>query len=310
MEQDDFEHKPVLLKEVLEGLEPQADSVIIDGTFGRGGHTRALLERLGPEGRVLAIDKDPQAVLAGERLADTDSRLTIVRASFSGLEGLVEREGLQNRITGVLLDLGVSSPQLDEASRGFSFRSDGPLDMRMDPDGGISAAEWLAGVGERELVEVLKQYGEERYARRIAAGVVAERKERSIETTMHLAEIVTRASPSRERGKHPATRTFQAIRIYLNRELDELADGLTGAVKVLNSGARLAVISFHSLEDRIVKRFIRSQARPDPGPFPEAVPPPEPTIRPVGKPSRACAEECAKNVRARSATLRIAERLQ
>lgn len=310
MATDDYEHKPVLLQEVLAGLDPKPDGVVIDGTFGRGGHTRALLERLGPKGRVFAIDKDPQAVSAGLKLARQESRLTVVRGSFSQLGGLVEREGLQNRVTGVLFDLGVSSPQLDDASRGFSFQSDGPLDMRMDPDKGIGAAEWLAGVGERELVEVLKQYGEERYARRIAGAVVAERKKRSIETTMQLAEIVTRASLARERGKHPATRTFQAIRIYLNSELEELADGLAAAVGVLRPGARLAVISFHSLEDRIVKRFIRSQFRPLPGPFPEAVPEPEPTLRPLGKARKATAEECAENVRARSATLRLAERLQ
>ena len=263
----DYQHKPVLLQEVLEGLDPTPDGVVIDGTFGCGGHTRGLLERLGPEGRVFAIDKDPQAVSAGQKLAEQESRLTVARGSFSQLGGLVEREGLQNRVTGVLLDLGVSSPQLDDPSRGFSFQRDGPLDMRMDPEKGVSAAVWLDGVGERELVEVLKQYGEERYARRIAGAVVAERKKRSIETTMQLAELVTRASPSRERGKHPATRTFQAIRIYLNRELEELADGLVAAVAVLRPGARLAVISFHSLEDRIVKRFIRSQFRPPPGPI-------------------------------------------
>ena len=310
MARDDYEHTPVLVQEVLEGLAPHPDGVLIDGTFGRGGHARALLERLGPKGRVLAIDKDPQAVSAGMALAEQDSRLTVVRATFSELRNLVTREGLQDRVTGVLLDLGVSSPQLDDASRGFSFQADGPLDMRMDPDNGVSAAEWLHGVGERELVEVLKQYGEERYARRIAGAVVAERKKRSIETTMQLAELVTKASPSRERGKHPATRTFQAIRIYLNRELDELAEGLGAAVEVLKPGARLAVISFHSLEDRIVKRFIRAQARPAPGPFPEAIPAPEPTLRPIGKARRASNEECQTNARARSAVLRVAERLQ
>ena len=310
MATDDYEHKPVLLQEVLEGLDPTPDGVVIDATFGRGGHTRALLERLGPEGRVFAIDKDPQAVSVGQKLAEQESRLTVVKGSFSQLGGLVEREGLQDRVTGVLLDLGVSSPQLDDPSRGFSFQSDGPLDMRMDPGKGVSAAEWLDGVGERELVEVLKQYGEERYARRIAGAVIAERKKRSIETTMQLAELVTRASPSRERGKHPATRTFQAIRIYLNRELEELADGLVAALAVLRPGARLAVISFHSLEDRIVKRFIRSQFRPSPGPFPEAMGEPEPTLRPLGKARKATLAECEANVRARSAILRVAERLQ
>ena len=195
MARDDYEHTPVLVQEVLEGLAPHPDGVLIDGTFGRGGHARALLERLGPKGRVLAIDKDPQAVSAGMALAEQDSRLTVVRATFSELRNLVTREGLQDRVTGVLLDLGVSSPQLDDASRGFSFQADGPLDMRMDPDNGVSAAEWLHGVGERELVEVLKQYGEERYARRIAGAVVAERKKRSIETTMQLTELVTKASP-------------------------------------------------------------------------------------------------------------------
>ena len=226
MAKDDYTHTPVLLQEVLRGLQPSADGVLIDGTFGRGGHTEALLNRLGCEGRMLAIDKDPQALRAGAMLAKADSRLTVVAANFSELSSVVEREGLQNRVTGVLLDLGMSSPQLDDASRGFSFQVDGPLDMRMNPDKGISAAEWLDRVGERELVEVLKRYGEERYARRIASAVVAERKQRSIETTMQLAELVTRVSPTRERGKQPATRTFQAIRIYLNNELDELARGL------------------------------------------------------------------------------------
>lgn len=306
----DYEHTPVLLQEVLEGLEPSLDGVMIDGTFGRGGHTRELLKRLGPEGRLLAIDRDPQAVSAGEALAKRDTRLTMVAGAFSELSSLVAREGLKNQVTGVLLDLGVSSPQLDDASRGFSFQADGPLDMRMNPTEGISAAEWLRGVGERELVEILRQYGEERYARRIAGAVVAEREKRSIETTMQLAELVMRASPSRERGKHPATRTFQAIRIYLNSELDELAQGLVAAVDVLKPGGRLAVISFHSLEDRIVKRFIRSQARPTPGPFPEALPLPEPTLRPIGKMLKATEKEFQANVRSRSAVLRIAERLQ
>lgn len=307
---DDFEHTPVLLQEVLNGLGPVLDGVVIDGTFGRGGHSRELLKRLGPDARVLGIDQDPQAVAAGKVLAEKDSRLKVIRATFSGLGSLVKREGLQDRVTGVLLDLGVSSPQLDDASRGFSFQADGPLDMRMDPDSGISAAQWLNRVSERDLVEVLKQYGEERYARRIAGFVVAERKKRSIETTMQLAEIVKRASPSRERGKHPATRTFQAIRIHLNRELEELRAGLEAAVAILKPGGRLAVISFQSLEDRIVKRFIRAQANPAPGPFPEAVPAPEPTLRSIGKAQKASREECEANVRARSAVLRLAERLQ
>jgi len=308
--QNDYEHIPVLLQEVLNGLSLGVDGVLVDGTFGRGGHTRELLKRLGPEARVIGIDRDPQAVAAGQALAEQDSRLTVIRATFSAMRSLIEQEGLLNRVTGVLLDLGVSSPQLDDASRGFSFQVDGPLDMRMDPDSGISAAQWLQRVGEKELVEVLTQYGEERYARRIAGFLAAERKKRSIDTTMQLAEIVTKASPSRERGKHPATRTFQAIRIYLNRELKELGAGLEAALAILKPGGRLAVISFHSLEDRIVKRFIRDQAHPPPGPFPEAVPPADPTLRPIGKARKASRAECEVNVRARSATLRVAERLQ
>ena len=309
MPSDAFEHTPVLLEEVLEGLEPEPDAVLIDCTFGRGGHAQALLRRLGPEGRVLAIDKDPEALAAGNEMSAHDQRLKVVKASFTELEAAVRGEGWNQRVSGVLFDLGVSSPQLDNPSRGFSFQADGPLDMRMDPTTGIKAAEWLAGVNERELVEVLKKYGEERYARRIARAIVDERKKRSIETTMQLVELVTRASPSREAGKHPATRTFQAMRIYLNRELEELSAGLEAAVTVLRSGGRLAVISFHSLEDRIVKRFIRSQARPATGPFPEALGTPSPTLRPIGKPRRASAEECQQNVRARSAVLRVAERL-
>ncbi|HQU14907.1 MAG: 16S rRNA (cytosine(1402)-N(4))-methyltransferase [Chromatiales bacterium 21-64-14] len=307
----DDTHRAVLLEEVLEGLCPRPGGVYVDATYGRGGHAAAVLERIGPAGRLLAIDKDPEAVAAArERFAD-DPRVASVHGSFETLEELVDGHGYAGRVNGILLDLGVSSPQLEEARRGFSFLRDGPLDMRMDPDRGESAAAWLARVDEGELTQVIRRYGEERYARNVARAIVAARARAPITRTGSLAEIIAVAVPSREPGKHPATRTFQAIRIFINRELEVLAACLPQAVRVLAPGARLAMISFHSLEDRLVKRFLRDQARGDR--FPPDLPVSQdrltPTLRLVGRARRPGEAEVARNPRARSAVLRVAERL-
>ena len=303
------EHTPVLVEEAITALQVRPDGRYVDCTFGRGGHSRAVLEQLGPVGQLLALDRDPEAVATGDKLANKDGRFGIVKSPFSGLE-TVAGEWLEGELAhGVLFDLGVSSPQLDEARRGFSFQEDGPLDMRMDPDSGESAAEWLNKVSEKELADVLRNYGEERYARRIARAVVAERACRAVDTTMTLVDIIKRASPGRERNKHPATRTFQALRIHINDELGELERALRAATDILCEGGRLVVISFHSLEDRLVKRFMRAEANPDTGPFPVPLPGTAPRLRVVAKPVRAGAEECGVNPRARSATLRAAERI-
>ena len=305
------QHQPVLLEESVEALALRPDGLYLDGTFGRGGHARALLARLGPAGRLLGLDRDPLAVEAGMALAEQDRRFTMVRAPFSRAAEVCERLGLTGRLDGLLLDLGVSSPQLDDPERGFSFSADGPLDMRMDPDVGESAAQWLARASEAEIVGVLQDLGEERFTRRIARAILEARLEGPILTTRVLAALCEAAVPTREPGKHPATRTFQAIRIHLNRELDELAACLASACDLLAIGGRLAVISFHSLEDRIVKRFIRDQARGEQ--FPRGVPVTadrcNPRLRPIGKAQHASPREVAANPRARSAVLRVAERL-
>lgn len=305
-------HRPVMLAEVLEGLDVSRDGVYMDLTYGRGGHAAAILERLGADGRLVAMDRDPEAVEAARRRFGADPRFSVRHASFDTAGAVAGELGLVGRVRGVLLDLGVSSPQLDDTRRGFSFRLDGPLDMRMDPRSGQSAAEWLARVSEGELVRVLREYGEERFARRIARAIIAARGERAIDTTGRLQSIVAAANPSWEKGKDPATRTFQAIRIYVNRELEALQAVLPQLVEILAPGARLAVISFHSLEDRIVKRFIRRQARGDD--FPPGVPVTEaqrrPRMRAVGAARHPGADEIAGNPRARSAVLRIAEKIQ
>lgn len=284
----------------------------VDGTFGRGGHSAAILGRLGVAGRLLAFDKDPDAVAAAQRRFGEDPRFRIVHGSFTMLRRIVAEEQRLGRVDGVLLDLGVSSPQLDEAARGFSFQSEGPLDMRMDTSAGETVAEWLAHAAEEDIVRVLFEFGEERFARRIARAILARRAEAPLATTRELAELVADAVPTRERGKHPATRTFQALRIHINKELDELDDVLAQALQVLAPGGRLCVISFHSLEDRRVKRFMRDHSRPPPPPkgAPRGLPivTPPPLLRAVAKAVRAGAEEVARNPRARSATLRIAER--
>ncbi|MGD9000146.1 MAG: 16S rRNA (cytosine(1402)-N(4))-methyltransferase RsmH [Granulosicoccaceae bacterium] len=305
-----FTHRPVLLDEVLAALSLRPDGLYVDGTFGRGGHARAVLQRLGENGRLLALDRDPQAIRVAQQLAEQDSRFTIKQGSFTTMQAQVENLGWTGKVDGILLDLGVSSPQLDDPSRGFSFQHNGPLDMRMDNTRGMTAAQWLASASERDIAIVLREYGEERYAKRIARAIVLACKERPIATTAELAAIVARANPSHEKHKHPATRTFQAIRIFINRELDELQEVLQQSVDMLASGGRLAVISFHSLEDRLVKRFMRHQARGDELPRDLPVTDAQRNIRMrvIGKPVYASDAEVAANPRARSAVLRIAER--
>lgn len=303
-------HQPVMLQPVLDGLNLKPGGVYIDGTFGRGGHSRALLERLDACGRLLVMDKDAEACAVARELESADTRVTLRNASYVELEKVVSELGWQNRVDGILLDLGVSSPQLDDAGRGFSFLRDGPLDMRMDTRAGQTAAEWLMDVTEAELANVLKTYGEERFARRIAREIVRVRQQAPISTTAQLAGLIANAVPFKEKHKHPATRSFQAIRIYINRELDELRAVLPQTINVLAVGGRLVVISFHSLEDRIVKRFMRDEQRgPELPPGLPVMPAAySPRLRIVGKPVRAGTEEIAANPRARSAVLRIAER--
>jgi 16S rRNA (cytosine1402-N4)-methyltransferase len=305
------QHTPVLPDEVLAGLAVRADGRYCDATFGRGGHTAAILGALGPAGRVVAIDRDPDAIRAGQVQFAGEPRLTLVRGSFGQLEERVRAAGLEGELQGVLMDLGVSSPQLDEARRGFSFMQDGPLDMRMDNEAGQSAAQWLARAGERDIVAVLRTLGEERFSGRIARAIVAARAMQPIERTAQLAAIVAAAVPTREPGKHPATRTFQAIRIHVNGELDALEAALPQAVRLLAPGGRLCVISFHSLEDRIVKRFMRREEQGDPvyAGLPGIPPHARPRLRRVGRAIDASDAEVARNPRARSAVLRVAERL-
>ncbi len=306
------EHVPVLLEPVLDGLSIKADGTYVDGTFGRGGHSKAILQRLNANGRLIAIDRDPQAIASVPDVLRDDLRLELIRDEFAQLKAIVSEMQLVGKVDGLLLDLGVSSPQLDEARRGFSFLHDGPLDMRMDPDSGISAAKWLATVDEKELKRVLKTLGEERSAGRIARAVIDARDEAAITTTRQLADIVAAAAPAHGQRKHPATKTFQAIRIAINAELEQLEAALAQSIDVLREGGRLCVISFHSLEDRLVKRFIRDASR-EPEQYrgmpsiPEAL---RPKLQPIGKAISASAEEIALNVRARSAHLRVAARLR
>ncbi len=304
-------HRPVLLDEAIQGLAIKPNGIYVDGTFGRGGHSAAMLQQLNEQGRLIAIDQDPQAIeVARHRFAD-ESRFEIVHGNFEAIKQIIEARGLLHRIDGVLLDLGVSSPQLDDASRGFSFLKPGPLDMRMNPETGQSAAEWLAEVEEQTLVDVLKRYGEERFARRIARAIVTTRTQQPITDTLQLAELISAAVPRKEKHKHPATRSFQAIRIYINRELDVLEHALQGAVDVLAPGGRLAVISFHSLEDRIAKRFMRDISRPPqlPKDIPLLASDIEVPYRLVGKAIKPGEQEIENNPRARSSVLRILERV-
>lgn len=305
---EDSAHVPVLLEAVLAALAPAPGAWCVDVTGGRGGHSAALLARLGTTGRLLILDRDPQAVVFLERRFGNDARVTVRRAAFSHLAEILAGEGWDG-VDAILADLGVSSPQLDEAQRGFSFLRDGPLDMRMDPEAGVSAATWLAAAEEREISTVLRDYGEERFARPIARAICRRRAVAPITRTGDLAEIIATVLPRREPGQHPATRSFQGIRIYINEELAELERFLPQAMAALRPGGRLAVISFHSLEDRIVKRFMRADAfRPAPGlPLREDQLPPLPWHA-VGKAQRAGEEENRRNPRARSAVLRVAEK--
>lgn len=304
-------HVPVLLDAVLDGLRIRDDGCYVDGTFGRGGHSGAILDRLGPAGRLVAVDRDPAAIAsAGPEFGD-DPRVELVRGELGELDTLLGTLGLKGRVDGMLFDLGVSSPQLDEPERGFSFRHDGPLDMRMDPDSGVPASEWLNNVGVKELSRTLKQYGEERQATRIARAIVAARASAPLQTTRALADVVAAAAPQRGSRIHPATRTFQAIRIAVNDELGQLERALAASLDALSTGGRLCVISFHSLEDRIVKRFIRSHAREDERyrGMPDVPAEFRPALRPVGRALAASEQEIEANPRARSARLRVAERL-
>lgn len=304
-------HVPVLLGPVLEGLAIRSDGCYVDGTFGRGGHSGAILEHLGADGRLIAFDRDPQAVASAPAALSADPRFELVRSEFAELEACIGERGLTGRVDGLLLDLGVSSPQLDESARGFSFLRDGPLDMRMDPDTGISAADWLKNVDEKSLKHVLKFYGEEKRAARIARDIVSARKERPIRRTGQLACIVAQSANPRAQKRHPATRTFQAIRIFINHELEQLQAVLEQSIEVLASGGRLCVISFHSLEDRMAKRFIRD-ASTEPKQFrgmPNVPAQYRPKLRAIGRAVKASAAEIATNPRARSARLRVAERI-
>ncbi len=303
-------HQTVLLQEAVEALVTTPNGIYVDGTFGRGGHSRLVLERLGPAGRLFGVDRDPAAAGVAQELSRSDPRFEFIRGPFARLPHELRRRGI-GAVHGLLLDLGVSSPQLDEPGRGFSFLHDGPLDMRMNPEEGESAAGWLARAPEAEIARVLSEYGEERFARRIAAAIVAARREEPITTTGRLAQIVSEANPRWEQHKHPATRAFQAIRIQVNRELDELKELLSETLDLLAVGGRLVVISFHSLEDRLVKRFMRDMARGEQ--LPRGLPVPDSRLgrrlRLLGKPVRAGEAELAGNPRARSAIMRVAEKI-
>lgn len=301
-------HKTVLLTEAVEALLTDPQGIYIDGTFGRGGHSRAILNRLADGGRLFGIDKDPAAIAAGQVLAEDDQRFAIHHGSFTELNALADTG---DGVNGILLDLGVSSPQLDCPERGFSFLHDGPLDMRMNTTDGDSAAQWLARAEEQEISRVLWEYGEERFSRRMARAIVRERALEAITTTARLASIISAACPRKEKGKHPATRAFQAIRIHINRELDDLADCLDRALELLKPGGRLVVISFHSLEDRLVKRFIRRQEKGDP--LPSRLPVREDQLnrrmKSLGRAVKPSEQEVRDNPRSRSAIMRVAEKL-
>ena len=302
-------HRAVLAAEAIAALALRADGIYVDLTYGRGGHSREMLARLGPAGRLIALDRDPEAVAAAKSIQDP--RFLIRHARFAEISSVLDAAGVP-AVHGILADLGVSSPQLDTPQRGFSFRADGPLDMRMDPTRGESAAQWLATAKEADIREVIRTYGEERFAQQIAAAVVAARAREPVVRTQQLAHLVAEAVRTREAGQDPATRTFQALRIFLNRELEEVSLMLPQAVARLAPGGRLAVVSFHSLEDRIVKRFLRSLAQPS---LPRDLPirareMPQPALRIVGRAVRAGAVEIAANPRARSAVMRVAERTE
>lgn len=307
---DNYKHITVLLHEAVEGLLIDPNGIYVDGTFGRGGHSRLILSKLGPNGRLFAIDRDPRAIAEAQNIKD--DRFTIVHGRFSEAEDLLKPFGIIGKINGFLLDLGVSSPQLDDPNRGFSFMNDGPLDMRMDPSTGESAAQWLQHAEAEEIARVLHDYGEERFARKIASIIVADREKTPFTSTKQLADMISRVVPIKEKHKHPATRTFQAIRIHINGELNEIADTLELSTNILANHGRLCVISFHSLEDRLVKNFMRRSERgivPPRGlPIKEEEILKTRTFKNIGKAIEPSAEEISANPRSRSAVLRIAER--
>ena len=303
-------HYSVLLKESIDAVISDVEGIYIDCTFGRGGHSEALLGKLSEKARVIAFDKDPEAVAVGRALSERDPRFTIVHGSFVELEKVKDVHGL-DYVDGILMDLGVSSPQLDDAERGFSFLHDGPLDMRMNSSSGQTAATWINSAAESEIALVLKNYGEERFAKRMAKAIVATREKTPFLRTQQLADVISRANPKWERGKHPATRAFQAIRIKVNRELEELQESLPKALEILKSGGRMVVISFHSLEDRIVKRFFKDEAKGDD--LPARLPLTEMQInrrlKLISRAQKASAQEIAENIRSRSAVMRVAEKI-
>ena len=310
MSNAEYQHITVLLNEAVDALAVREDGIYVDGTFGRGGHSRLILSRLGSQGRLIVFDKDPQAIEAAQKLAELDGRVTVVHDGFSSFQTTLDKLGIEE-IDGALFDLGISSPQIDDGARGFSFRFDAPLDMRMDPTRGMSAAEWIATASEQDLHEVIKNYGEERFSRQIARAIVAQRTESPIDTTRKLAQLVAQNVRTRERGQDPATRTFQAVRIFINRELEEVEAVLPQVMGRLKQGGRLAVIAFHSLEDRIVKQFVKKYSQHPPLPRWAAVKEadlPLPPLKAVGKAIKPGVEETASNPRARSAVLRVAER--
>ena len=306
----EYQHRPVLLQEAVDALDIRPGGKYLDGTFGRGGHSRAILARLSKEGCLFSLDRDPDAVAAGEEALGCDPRFSIVLGNYADMERYVHEWDVEEGLDGILLDLGVSSPQLDDPERGFSFMGEGPLDMRMNPLRGVSAGEWLAEAQERELTRVFWEFGEERHARRIARSIVKARQQQRLETTGQLARLIEETIGRREKNKHPATRCFQAIRIFINDELAYLAKGLKEAIRLLRPGGRLVVISFHSLEDRLVKRTFKEAARP--GQVRRNLPQ-HPDFKPVlkllGKPLRPSQAELSVNPRARSAVMRVAEKL-
>jgi 16S rRNA (cytosine1402-N4)-methyltransferase len=307
----DFQHQSVLLQQAVDALVTDRDGFYIDGTFGRGGHARKIMSNLSGQGRLLVVDKDPQAIEEACRLQEQDPRLIVTHSSFAEIADLAGIHGVAGQVSGVLLDLGVSSPQLDDAERGFSFTKDGPLDMRMNPEAGLTAEQWLAGAGEEEMARVFFEYGEEKFSRRIARAIAEVRKHSRINRTLQLAEIVKQANPAWEKHKHPSTRVFQAIRIHINDELRDLEKALAGIVEILKTGGRMVVISFHSLEDRLVKQFIALEERGDD--FPPDMPVTQaqlnPRLKRVGRQVKADASEVTSNIRARSAVLRVAEKI-
>ncbi len=307
------QHRPVLLGEVTDALAIRPDGLYVDGTYGRGGHSREILQRLGEQGRLLVMDRDPQAIAAAEAEHGEDQRVTIIHDEYAQLDNYLERLGWLEQVDGLLLDLGVSSPQLDDAGRGFSFQASGPLDMRMNPEQGQSAADWLMTVDEKEISDVLWRLGEEKFSRRIARRIVEQREQEPLRDTAQLAELIRQCVPAGREKKHPATRSFQAIRIRINRELEQLQQLLDSLFRVLRIGGRVAIISFHSLEDRLVKRFFRKEstapALPRGLPLRESERDLGQRLRLIGKAIKPSSQETEDNPRARSAVLRVAERI-